>query len=204
MLYVRMFGNFQLLYDGRPLTGEKLRDTHFTSLLQLLLHNVSTGVSRDYLEDVLLGDRDVENRHQALQTIVYKAKKKLKNMGLPNVNYIFLEKGVYYWTPEIPINEDAAVFDELCKQLSSCKDKREKEEERLAICLEACYLYKGEFLSTYTAVLWAGAEARRYRKLFCECVEMASSILRKKEDWLRLEELGRYVVEIAPFPIGRV
>ncbi len=33
MLYVRMFGNFQLLYDGRPLTGEKLRDTHFTSLL---------------------------------------------------------------------------------------------------------------------------------------------------------------------------
>lgn len=153
MLYVRMFGNFQLLYDGRPLTGEKLRDTHFTSLLQLLLHNVSTGVSRDYLEDVLLGDRDVENRHQALQTIVYKTKKKLKNMGLPNVNYIFLEKGVYYWTPEIPINEDAAVFDELCKQLSSCKDKPDQEEERLAICLEACYLYKGEFLSTYTAVL---------------------------------------------------
>ena len=199
MLYVRMFGNFQLLYEGRPLTGEKLRDTHFTSLMQLLLHNVPSGVSRDYLEDVLLGDRDVENRHQALQTIVYKAKKKLKNMGLPDVNYIFLEKGIYHWTPEIPINEDAAVFDELCKKAADCGDGPEREDELLAICLEACYLYKGEFLSTYTAVLWAGAEARRYRKLFCECVETAADILRKKEDWIRLEELGRYVVEIAPF-----
>lgn len=86
-LYVQMFGNFQMYYNGHPLTGERLRDTHFTSLMQILLHNVSAGVSRDYLEDVLLGDRDVENRHQALQTIVYKAKKKLKNMGLPEVNY---------------------------------------------------------------------------------------------------------------------
>ena len=73
VLYARMFGNFQLLYGGRPLTGEKMRDTHFTGLMQLLLHHVADGVSRDDLEDVLLGDRDVENRHQALQTIVYKA-----------------------------------------------------------------------------------------------------------------------------------
>ncbi len=81
-LYVQMFGNFQMRYAGRPLTGEKLRDTYFTSLMQILLHNVSDGVSRNYLEDVLLGDRDIENRHQALQTIVYKAKKKLKKMGM--------------------------------------------------------------------------------------------------------------------------
>ena len=195
MLYVQMFGNFQMYYNGRPLTGEKLRDTHFTSLMQILLHNVSMGVSRDYLEDVLLGDRDVENRHQALQTIVYKAKKKLKNMGLPDENYIFLKKGIYYWTPQIPVSEDAAAFDSLCSQAEECTD----EEKRLGIYLDACYKYKGEFLSAYTAVLWAGAEARRYRRQFSECVENAVSIIRKKEDWLCLEKLGRYVTEIAPF-----
>ena len=194
-LYVRMFGNFQMFYEGRPLTGERLRDTHFTSLMQILLHNVSSGVSRDYLEDVLLGDRDIENRHQALQTIVYKAKKKLKNMGLPDVNYIILEKGIYYWTPQIPVTEDAAVFDALCSRADACTE----EEERLNLYLEACYSYKGEFLSAYTAVLWASAEARRYRKQFCVCVEQAASVLRKREDWKRLEELGRYVTEIAPF-----
>ena len=85
-LYVQMFGNFQMYYNGHPLTGERLRDTHFTSLMQILLHNVSAGVSRDYLEDVLLGDRDVENRHQALQTIVYKVS--LLCLLLPVAEYI--------------------------------------------------------------------------------------------------------------------
>ncbi len=195
VLHVRMFGNYQMHYNGHPLTGEKIRDTHFTSLMQILLHHVSAGVSRDCLEDVLLGDRDVENRHQALLTIIYKAKKKLRKMGLPDENYIVLEKGVYYWTPNIPVREDAADFDALCEQAKTCTD----QEERLRIYLEACYTYKGEFLSAHTAVLWASAEARRYRMQFCDCVEHAAAILREKEDWFCLEELGRYVMEMVPF-----
>lgn len=195
VLYAQMFGNFQLYYNGRPLTGERMRDTYFTSLMQILLHHTDDGVGRNDLEEVLLGDRDVENRRQALQTIIYKAKKKLKNMGLPDENYIILKKGVYYWTARIPVREDAAVFDGLCRQAADC----EEEEEQLTLYLDACYLYKGEFLSTCAAVLWAGAEARRYRKQFCECVEHAASLLRKRGDWMRLEKLGRYVTEAAPF-----
>lgn len=195
VLYAQMFGNFQLYYNGRPLTGERMRDTYFTSLMQILLHHTDDGVGRNDLEEVLLGDRDVENRRQALQTIIYKAKKKLKNMGLPDENYIILKKGVYYWTARIPVREDAAVFEGLCRQAADCVE----EEEQLTLYLDACYLYKGEFLSTCAAVLWAGAEARRYRKQFCECVEHAASLLRKRGDWMRLEKLGRYVTEAAPF-----
>lgn len=194
-LYVQMFGNFQMRYNGSPLTGEKIRDTHFNNLMQILLHNVKTGISRDYLEDILLGDRDVVNRHQALQTIVYKAKKKLKKMGLPDVNYITLENGIYRWTPKIAVVEDAAIFGELYDKAVRCED----EEEQLELYVEACYTYKGEFLSTYTGILWAGAEARHYRKLFHECVEEAAAMLRKKEDWFRLEKLGRYASAIVPF-----
>ena len=62
---------FQIMLHLR----ERRKDTHFTSLMQILLHRSQTGVSRDYLEDVLFGDRDIENRHQALQTIMYKAKR---------------------------------------------------------------------------------------------------------------------------------
>lgn len=84
ILYVQMFGNFRMSYGEKPLTGEKARDTYFTSLMQILLHHIQTGVSRDRLEEVLLGDRDVDNRHQALQTIIYKAKKKLKVWDYPS------------------------------------------------------------------------------------------------------------------------
>lgn len=135
VLYVRMFGNFQMHYGGRLLAGERVKDTHFTSLMQILLHNVAEGVSRDVLEEVLLGDRDIENRHQALQTIIYKSKQKLKRMGLPEANYIKLEKGIYHWTPLIPVSEDAAVFDGLCAKVEEALG----EEEKLRWCLDACY-----------------------------------------------------------------
>ncbi len=195
VLQVRMFGNFQMHYNGKPLTRERVRDTHFTGLMQMLLHNVGEGVSRDTLEEVLLGDRDVENRHQALQTIIYKSKRKLKGMGLPDVNYIQLEKGTYHWTPLIPVSEDARVFDGLCTRMRKARD----EEEKLVLCHEACYTYRGEFLSDYASVLWAGAEARRYREMFCECVETAAGILRARQDWIQLEKLGNYATKTAPF-----
>lgn len=195
ILYVQMFGNFRMRYGEKPLTGEKARDTYFTSLMQIMLHHVQTGVSRDYLEEALLGDRDVENRHQALQTIVYKAKRKLKSMGLPEQNYITLEKGVYYWTPHIPVEEDAAEFDRLYKAATEA----EGGDERLGLYLAACYTYKGEFLSDYAGVMWAGAEARRYHVMFCECVENSVSIMRERHDWFQMEELGIYASKINPF-----
>ena len=52
-LYVQMFESFQLSYGKKPLMGGTRRDTYFSSLMQILLHNAKTGVSRDYLEDVL-------------------------------------------------------------------------------------------------------------------------------------------------------
>ena len=185
-LHVQMFGNFQMKYGGKPLTGEKRRDTYFTSLMQILLHNVKKGVSRDVLEDILLGDRDIENRHQALQTIIYKAKRKLKSMGLPEVNYIFLDKGIYHWTPEIPVKEDAEEFERLYVLAS----KEEEEDERLQLYRKAVYTYTGEFLSAYAGVMWVGSEARRYSAMFCECAERAAAILRENQDWTRLEKLG--------------
>lgn len=194
-LYVQMFVSFQMSYGRKPLTGGMRRDTYFSSLMQILLHNVKTGVRRDYLEDVLLGDRDIENRHQALHTIIYKAKRKLRDMGLPDVNYIALEKGVYHWTPLIPVEEDAAVFEEYYMRASEAWD----EEERLSLYQRACYTYKGEFLSTYAGVLWAGAEARRYREMFADCVCKAASILRKRQNWEELEKLGTYVMKTDPF-----
>ncbi|MCI8639888.1 MAG: hypothetical protein HFG41_12335 [Coprococcus sp.] len=194
-LNVRTFGSFEMSYKGRTLAGGRRRDTHFMNLMQVLLHNIKKGVSRDSLEDILLGDRDVENRHQALHTIIYKAKRKLKSMGLPEADYIVLKDGSYYWTSKIPVNEDAAAFEELYIQAM----ESEYETEKLALCFSASNLYKGEFLADYAGVIWASAEARRYRRMFRTCVEHAVSILRRRQDWAQMEKFGRYVVEVDPF-----
>ena len=88
-LYVQMFGNFSLTWNGRIITCKgKSSESQFASMMQLILHNRENGVSRDELEKTLFEGRELNDRHHALRTVIYNAKKKLRETGLPDVNYI--------------------------------------------------------------------------------------------------------------------
>lgn len=195
VLYVKMFGSFSMIYAGESVLGNKVSETQFTYMMQILLHNRKNGVSRESLEEMLFGDRDIKNVHHTMQSAIYNAKNKLRKAGLPTANYIRMEKGVFYWTDNILVVEDAAEFDRLYKEAQQEKDINAK----LQILLEACHCYTGEFLSMYAGVMWAAAEARRYREQFCQCVEEAAEILRNRQDYLQLEQLGTYASGIVPF-----
>ena len=195
VLYVRMLGGFSMRWNGALIAGgSKASESQFTYLLQILIHNRETGVTRDRLEELLFEDRDLSNVHHALQSIIYNAKKKLERMGLPKINYIEQRKGVFFWTDAMPIVEDAAEFEKLYQQAEGSADL----DERLALYMDACHWYSGEFLPSQTAVIWAAREARRYRAIFCECVEKAAQLLRMNQDFFQMEELGTYAAKIDP------
>ena len=88
--------------------GAKSSETQFNYLMQLLLHHRAEGISRSHLEQALFGDRDIADIHHAARSVIYNAKKKLKAAGLPPVNYVENKGGIYRWTQEIPVQEDAA------------------------------------------------------------------------------------------------
>ncbi len=195
ILHVQMFGSFSLTWNGKSITGgSKSSETQFTYLMQFLLHNHTQGASRDRLEQVLFEDRDVTDRHHAMRNVIYNAKKKLKAAGLPNVNYIEQRKGIYYWTQEIPVEEDAAEMDRFSKEAQ----EEANSERKLKLYLDACHTYTGEFLGTQAGVLWVAQEARRYRGLFCSCVESAAQLLRESQDFFQMEELGLHAAKVNP------
>ena len=195
VLYVRMLGGFSIQWNGKLIAGgSKASESQFTYLLQILIHNRQQGVTRDRLEELLFEDRDMSNVHHALQSVIYNAKKKLEKVGLPKVNYIEQRKGVFFWTDELPLVEDASRFDELFQQAEEAKDL----DERLALYMDACHWYSGEFLPTQAGVIWAAREARRYRERFCACVERAAQLLRMEQDYFQLEELGLYAAKVDP------
>ena len=114
VLYVQMFGNFAMTWNGRLVAGgSRSSETQFAYLMQLLLHSGKNGIARDQLERILFEDRDIQDLHHAMRSVIYNAKKKLKNAGLPDVNYIEQKKGIYYWTGAVPVIEDAAELDRL-------------------------------------------------------------------------------------------
>ncbi len=195
VLYVRMLGGFSVQYNGRLIAGgSKANGSQFAYLLQILIHDREKGVTRDRLEELLFEDREMSNLHHALQSVIYNTKKKLTQLGLPPVNFIEQRKGVFYWTDEIELVEDATGFDTLCRQAEESED----EDEKLALYLEACHWYTGEFLPMQAGVIWAAREARRYREAFCLCVERAAELLRERQDYFQLEELGTYAAKVDP------
>ena len=195
VLYVRMLGGFSVQWNGKLIAGgSKANGSQFAYLLQILIHNREKGVPRDRLEELLFEDRDMSNIHHALQSVIYNAKKKLEQAGLPKANYIEQKKGVFFWTRELPLVEDASEFEALYRRAESAED----ENERIALYLDACHWYSGEFLPMQAAIIWAAHEARRYREMFCDCVEKAAQLLRLRQDFFQMEELGTYAAKVDP------
>ncbi len=194
-LHVNMFDTFSMSYNGVLITGRsKTSESQFMYLMQILLHAGKNGVGRDRLEQALFRNKDLNNIHHATQSVIYNAKKKLKASGLPDVNYIEQKEGTYYWTHQIPVLEDTAEFERLYKEAEAEEDKQKK----LDLYLDAVHHYTGEFLQSQISLIWAAKEARRYRLLFCDCVEKAAQLLREKEDFTLLEDLGNYATRVHP------
>lgn len=194
-LYIKTFGGFSMTWNGKLLTGSiKSSESQFVYLMQLLLHNHEGGVERNSVEEILFEDRDIANIHHSMQSVVYNAKKKLRQMGLPKVNYIELKGGIFYWTKQIPVIEDAEQFEEAYEKAEAEKDA----DRRLELHLETCRMYGGEFLPMQAGIIWVAQEARRYRELFCKCVENTLPMLRVKQDWTEMEKLGVFASKIQP------
>ena len=195
VLYVRMLGGFSLRWNGKLVAGgSKASDSQNASLLQILIHERDQGVSRDRLEELLFADRDMSNIHHALQSVIYNTKKKLLKAGLPAENCIEQDKGVFRWSGSIPTVEDAACFEGLFHRA----EEAPSPDERLALYLDACYAYGGEFLTVQTGTIWAAREARRYKEMFCTAVERATDLLRMNQDFFQMESLGLYAANIDP------
>ncbi len=196
ILRVQMFGTFSMSYGDKPLAMPRLRrNNQFMNLMQAVLYYAENGIGRDWLEDIVFEDRDVENRHNSLRVLIYKAVKKLRELGLPEGRYIYLENGLYHWTSKIKLEVDAVEFDRIYQKAKAAKD----EAERLELYLQACFMYRGEFLADCAGVVWIGCEAKRYRKEFHDAVAQSAILLKKREEWLRLEKLGKFAAVAAPF-----
>lgn len=194
-LYVQTLGGFSISWEGKTITaGVKSRESQFIYLMQLLLHCREEGVSRERLEETLFENRDLGDIRHALRTVIYNAKKRLRTFGLPDINYFEQRNGIYYWTSEIPVVEDAAEFERLYREAEA----EEEPEGRTGRYLDACYRYTGEFLPSCTGILWVAQEARRYREMFCGCVENTARLLKQSGDFLQMEELGIHAAKNSP------
>ncbi len=194
-LYVRMLGGFALYWNGRLLTGgTEEQDGSFSGLLQYFLHNGREGLTLERLEEFLPEKRDPGDNGPTLRDMIAALERGLREAGLPWAKYIEYREGALYWSSQVPMREDAAEFERTYREAENEKnpDKAQKKY------LEACYRYTGEFLPSQGSCIWAAREALKYRSIFENCMEKASSMLKEGGEYSRLRELGLYAAGVQP------
>ena len=144
-LIVRMLGDFTISWQGKQISSGS-RDSQFARLMQILLHFSETGVERGRLEEMLFEDSNSLDHHNMLRSVIYNAKKKLEKAGLPKCGYIEFRDGIYGWTKDIPVIEDAREFEALVNRAKQTDDLK----ERIQLYEAAVYDYRGEFLPDQT------------------------------------------------------
>ena len=194
-LRMQTLGSFSLRYGDISLTASgKKSESQFFSLLQILLHNQEEGVEKSTLETLLFGSRELDNTAHTLQSVIYNSKKRLRECGLPPVDYIVQRKGIYYWCEEIPVREDAKEFERAAEEAFAERKTAVKEEK----LLEAMYLYQGDFLPKQNTVPWISEASWKYRKLFRKVIEEISHLARENKNYALLEQAGLYASSVAP------
>ena len=194
-LIVTMLGGFSLRYNGKEISLGNLNGLQMVQFLQLLLHFRTQGVSRDLAKSVLFGDRDVDDVSHSIRNIIYNMRKKLKELGLPESQYVVKRGGVYYWADDIPVREDASEFDDAFDIAMQTED----DDERVEALTNAVYKYKGRFLYGNDSAVWIVQEGERYREQFSDCVNELVEALRDDHKYMLMHEIGLYATKVDPF-----
>lgn len=198
ILYVNMLGKFSMSYNGQPVSFKRNTATNAMKLLQILLHATGMqggGYPRPQLWEELFGREDLANVANNLRVTVHRLKKMLSDTCLPEYEYIHIEKGLYKWESPIPLYIDALEFAKLVEQ---AKNETEKEK-RAKLLLEACRLYRGEFLPGLSGEDWVIVLSVQYKKLYAYAMTEICEYLKEQKEYETILELTRTAVEIYPF-----
>ena len=151
ILHVQMLGGFSMEYNGKRLASEKNFTSKSSQLLQLLFLHMDDGIPKKVLLDALYGREEVENQNGSLNNTIFRLRRQLEALGLPESKYFNQKSGIYRWEKDIPTEVDIHCFEEKVTKARELSDEQEREKE----LIEACSLYTGEFLPTMIGEDWA-------------------------------------------------
>lgn len=195
VLKVKMLDGFSVQYKGSEIIDARQASSQFGALMQLLLYFRKTGAPRNTLREVLFEQREVEDAQHAIRNILYNAKKKLRQAGMEDLNYVEVRQGAYFFTDQIPValdTEEMEAFFEKAKTAASL-------EEKLSFLLDGIHLYRQGFLQNVSNAVWAVHEGRKLRDHFRVAVDEAAEILRENKDYKDLMKLGEYASKVDSF-----
>ncbi|MEY8336562.1 bacterial transcriptional activator domain-containing protein [Lachnospiraceae bacterium 62-35] len=204
-LFVHMLGTpFYVCTDDKKeiyeiFTSPMLRNRSIKMLhlLAYLLYHHGKMTDRSRLLSMLYGEDYDETACNNLRAVVFRLRKILRQMDLPEGNYILNQKGTYSWNEELyPLEIDAEQFEKEAVQALSLKDDR--TEEKIKALKEAISGYGGSFLTLFENETWVIQEELKYRRLLEDCMDTLYYLLESQERQKEIISLCSRLLSLAP------
>ena len=196
ILKVCMLGSFSLEYAGKELVLDRNKNSKTTQLFQLLmLHTEDGGISKAAMIEALYGRVEVENKNSSLNNTIFRLRKQLKDIGLPESKYINIQSGMCCWDENIKVWVDVCEFKRLVEQVRTEK----REGDRLQLWLKIWKIYKGEFLPDMIGENWAAVENVQCRDDYFQVTTQLCQWLKNNERYEDLHRISHMTAEIYPF-----
>lgn len=161
------------------------RSVKLLHLLACLLYHHGEMIDRSRLLAMLYGEDHEETACNNLRAVIFRLRKILKKLGLPEGDYILSCKGTYGWNESLcPLVIDAEIFAARAGRALSMEDGA--DEEKIQALMEAVSYCKGSFLPLFENEAWVIREELKYREKLGECMD---ALYRLLEDQGRQKEI---------------
>lgn len=194
-LRVQLFGRGEITYDNRPILSGRGSVTKVMKLWLILLYYGEEGIAKNKLLEALYGWEEVLDESNSLRVNIYRLKRLLLKEGLPEYDYIVVEKGVYYWRSPMITEVDSAYFEEYIRQA----DEAENKAGRIELLKKACEIAgKGDFLQNLSGEEWVIMESARYRNLYGDALQEVCDYLIEKKEYEEALKMVEPACELYP------
>ena len=195
LLTIQTLGEFSLKYGENKISDRDNRSKKVWLLLAYLLCNKQTPVPQKKLIELLWGDDPASsNPENALKITFHRLRTMLDGLW-PNAGreLIVHRDAGYVWNGAVEYTLDTEEFDRLVDAQTM------EEEARIAGCLSAMELYKGDFLEKLSSETWVIPITTHYHNRYIELVTELVPLLMQRERFTEAVAICRSAARVEPY-----
>ena len=194
IIKANFLGTVDISCGGVPIVLERNNTTKVNQLFQMLLY-YPNGVAREQVIYNLFHNEDIADESNSLRAIVFRLRKALLALEIPDEDYVFIKRGTYRINPYVTVECDAIKFEDLAKTALGAEDA-DKQQKLLE---QACKLYNGDFLPALSGYEWVVTTRVRLKKLFDRCVKQLLEMYELQKDYKKMYELSHKANTFYPY-----
>ena len=195
LLTIQTLGEFSLKYGENRVSDRDNRSKKVWLLLAYLLCNKDKAVSQKKLIELLWDDDPASSNPENALKITFHRLRTMLDQLWPNAGreLIVHRDAGYVWNGQVPSTLDTEEFDRLADAPA------ENEEARIAACLAALELYRGDFLEKLSSETWVIPITTHYHNRYIDLVTELTPLLMQRERFAEAVAICRAAVGVEPY-----